>query len=169
MLEKLDSFSFLSCDIKKLLSKLTKNELQKLVLYNSSWHHTSNYFNKTEFYCLDEGKLEELTIDDINIIINSRVTKEPNKAKDKPKYITALITYDEWVGRFKNYKNKKTKHEIVNFLSSDKMVNVSESANYQKRLSSITVVCKIEQKTKFADKSRLIARYKKQHPILTEL
>ena len=41
------------------LSKLTKAELFDRFFYKTSWHHTSKYFNATDFYGLDEEELVE--------------------------------------------------------------------------------------------------------------
>ena len=47
------------------LNKLTKSELIDLFLYQSSWHHTGKYFNQTDFYDVDQDKLEDVTTNDI--------------------------------------------------------------------------------------------------------
>ncbi len=39
--------------------KLTLNELKSELLYNSSWHHTGNCFNRTDFYAVNENAVEE--------------------------------------------------------------------------------------------------------------
>jgi len=41
------------------LRKLTKAELFNRFFYKTSWHHTSKYFNQTDFYGLDEEELVE--------------------------------------------------------------------------------------------------------------
>jgi len=41
------------------LRKLTKGELFNRFFYKTSWHHTSKYFNQTDFYGLDEEELVE--------------------------------------------------------------------------------------------------------------
>lgn len=41
-------------------SKWTKkDELFHTFLYNSSWHHTSKFFNETDFYAIDEDALAD--------------------------------------------------------------------------------------------------------------
>ena len=47
------------------LKKLSAATLRYEFLYNSSWHHTSKYFNRTEFYALDDCKIDNMTVDEI--------------------------------------------------------------------------------------------------------
>ena len=54
----------LSYDV-ELLNKLKLSVLQDVVLSYSGWHHTSSRYNRTDFYCLDYGKLERLSADTI--------------------------------------------------------------------------------------------------------
>lgn len=118
---------------KKMLSKLNVNELKSELLYNSSWHHTSGYFNRTDFYCFNEDALEEITDERVEQIIASRMPKE---TKPSVKSITAEVEYTIWVGNYRNYKRPKQIVETVNYLSTDKMVKTSDG---NKRLSSVTV------------------------------
>lgn len=131
--------------------KLTLSELKSELLYTSSWHHTGNCFNRTEFYSIDEENAENLTIEKIDKIIKNR-TRKPRqpRVKAKPLYVTARIKYTEWEGRYRNYQRPVEHIEVVQFMSDAKMIKLN---NYQtKRLSSVTILEKIEQKTKFADK-----------------
>ena len=49
----------MSDDAKAYLGKLTKDEMFSRFFYPSSWHHTSKYFNATDFYALEEDAVEE--------------------------------------------------------------------------------------------------------------
>jgi len=49
----------------KLISKLTLKELRKKMLYVSSWHHSSKFYNVVHFYKLDESYIYDLTNEDI--------------------------------------------------------------------------------------------------------
>lgn len=150
-----DDFVNLFCEeLQPLASKLTLNELKSELLTSTGWHHTGKYYNKTDFYEVDEDYLQEMTADKIAEIIAKRPKKrkEP-KAKEKPTFITAKIKYVEWEGKFANYKRPVEHIEIVQFMSNEKMVKVS--GYRQKRLSSVEILERIEQKTKFADKKRL--------------
>lgn len=132
--------------------KLTLNELKNELLYNSSWHHTGNCFNRTKFYAINEDAIEELTAEKICKIIASR-QKKKQEVREEPLFVTAKIKYTEWEGRFRNYKRPVEHTAIVQYMSNDKLISVTPWS--KKRLSSVTIIEKIEQKTKFADKERL--------------
>lgn len=132
--------------------KLTLNELKSELLYNSSWHHTGNCFNRTDFYAIDDDAVEELTIERIAEIIANRPKKE-RKVKEKPFFVTAKIKYTEWEGRFRNYRRPVEHIAIVQYMSDAKLIKIDSWTS--KRLYSVEILEKIEQKTKFADKKRL--------------
>lgn len=44
------------------LRKLSKKTLQESLLYNSSWHHTSNRYNKTDFYTIEDYDEDTFTM-----------------------------------------------------------------------------------------------------------
>lgn len=125
-----------------MLSKLTVAELKSTLLYKSSWHHTSKMFNCTDFYELDEYKLDELTQADVDSIIASRKPRQPRKPKAEPKTIVAEIRYTYWYGS-RNYRKHKDVTEVVTFLEGDKVVQTS---NGNKRMTSIIVLRKIEER-----------------------
>ena len=54
-----DNWLTLGADADAYVAKLTKDELFSRFFRCSSWHHTSRYFNATDFYSLDEGAVEE--------------------------------------------------------------------------------------------------------------
>ena len=60
----------LNCSMEKL-KKLNAKVLKQICLYRSSWHHTSNHYNKTDFYSIDIDSLIELTDEQINRIIEN--------------------------------------------------------------------------------------------------
>ena len=132
--------------------KLTLNELKSELLYTSSWHHTGNCFNRTDFYAVNENAVEELTAERIVEIIANRPKKE-RKIKDKPLFITAKIKYIEWEGSCRKWKKPVEHIAIVQYMSDAKMIKIDSWTS--KRLSSVEILEKIEQKTKFADKKRL--------------
>ncbi|MCE5201154.1 MAG: hypothetical protein LLF78_01380 [Synergistaceae bacterium] len=41
------------------IEKMPVEALRDLALYESSWHHTSSYFNKTSFYSVDASEITE--------------------------------------------------------------------------------------------------------------
>ena len=101
-----------------MLSVLTLNELRKHLLYNSSWHHTSKHYNKTEFYSFDDDALDNMTASAVSEIVALRKRKNDTSLKR----IKAEITYTEWVGNYRNYRRPVDHVETVEFLSTDKMV-----------------------------------------------
>lgn len=143
-------------EIQPLASKLTPNELRGELLTSTGWHHTGKYFNKTDFYEISEDYLQELTADKIAEIIANRPKREKRepKVKEKPLFVTAKIRYIEWEGKYANHRKPVEHVEIVKYMSDAKMVKVDNGWK-TKRLSSVDIISKIEQKTKFADVKKL--------------
>ena len=113
------------------------------------WHHTSNRFNRTDFYSIDELAFDDITIDELKML--ALPVKREKKIIEKPLYVTALVSYNYWTGSQK-HPHCEVVEEVVQYMSTDKMVS---TYNGNKRFTSLYVIKKIEQKTKFADKSRL--------------
>ena len=132
--------------------KLTLNELRSELLYNSSWHHTGKYFNRTDFYAIDEDAADELTVEKINLIVENR-PKKVKKIKEQPLFVTAKIKYIEWEGSCRKWKKPVEHIAIVQYMSDAKLVKIDCWTT--KRLSSVEILEKIEQKTRFADKNRI--------------
>ena len=83
----------LNCSIEKLKRTPVK-ALKKLCLYCSSWHHTSNHYNKTDFYSLDIYAIEELTDERIDEII----TDSKSERKEAPAEEKWKCAFLEWSG-----------------------------------------------------------------------
>lgn len=130
------------------LAKLTKDELFWLLLDLSSWHHTGKYCNETDFYRVEQTKIEELTNSDIENIISRRKPKvKKEKAPEVPNmYITALASWNQWEGT-RNHLKKVSYEQVVYYRTTDKMVS-TKCGN--KRLSSLWIIKKVEQKTRYA-------------------
>ena len=115
----------------KGLNKLRKDELVRCVMENSSWHHTSQYFNKTDFYDVSSDKLEEMTSERIATIISNRQPKE--KAEKKaPESRRARCLYLVWGGSKRHPKATKVIEEGTitgNWFVSDTNVRKSVVAN----------------------------------------
>ena len=120
----------------EILSPLNLNELRDLVLYRSSWHHTSKLYNRTDFYAVDEDKLEEVTEETVRQIIANRKPRE-TKRKEPPRTIHAEVTYTVWLGNYARYKRPKTVTETVTYLSGAKQIETSYGT---KRLTSMTKI-----------------------------
>lgn len=85
----------LKCSIEKL-KKLPVGVMKEELLYNSSWHHTSSHFNKTDFYRLDEERLAELTDEEIDrLLVLLKKSKTENKEPGEEKWECAFL---EWSG-----------------------------------------------------------------------
>lgn len=55
-----------STDIILALQKHNTDTLRRELLMYSGWHHTSEYYNKTNFYAIDVDKVNELTVNRID-------------------------------------------------------------------------------------------------------
>ena len=89
----------LNCNLEKL-KKLKVNVLKQICLYCSSWHHTSNHYNKTNFYSLDTDRIERLTDEKIEEFINS----SKNKTKEELTEEKWKCAFLEWSGTRKHPK-----------------------------------------------------------------
>ena len=69
-----------------------------MCLRYSSWHHTSNRFNKTDFYSLDVDYIENLTDEKIEELIIKY------KTEDKPLEEKWKCAFLEWSGSRKHPK-----------------------------------------------------------------
>lgn len=90
------------------LMKFTKQTLIKAFLYRSSWHHTSKFANETDFYSLDEERINSLDIEDLQKIQQTFRTQKQQTNEPEIKKIKGQISYDEWegsrnYGKFVNY------------------------------------------------------------------
>lgn len=87
-----------------LLEKVNLKTLKDELLTQTSWHHTSEYYNKTDFYSFDEERLKNLSVSDIKKLATQKETKA---AGDE---FRGDIEYLEWGGT-RNHP-KATKHEL---------------------------------------------------------
>lgn len=81
------------------IKKMRAKDLKALALCKTSWHHTSLYVNRTDFYSIDEDRLAELTDKDIDILSRDNDVEdvETNTFKGD-------IYYLEWSGSRKHPK-----------------------------------------------------------------
>lgn len=138
-------------------SRLTVAELRRELLTDVGWHHTSTRFNRTNFYAVDASAAEELTVEKINEIIAARPPKATHTEKSAPAFITAYVAFDVWdKNRFGRVTGKHEQREAVQYRDNEKLVKTSEGV---KRLSSLTTLYTIAQKTKYANKETVIKKY----------
>lgn len=83
----------LKCSMEKL-RKLPAKALKEVCLTYSSWHHTSNHYNRTDFYSLDIDYIENLTDEKIEGLI--RDYKVDKKTEDKPLDEKWRCAFLEW-------------------------------------------------------------------------
>lgn len=84
-------------EIVSVLAK-TPAPLVKNLLTYSEWHHTSNWYNQTDFYKVDLEYLEDVSIDDLKAFL-----ERCNKPKATNEY-KARCRYLEWSGTRKHPK-----------------------------------------------------------------
>lgn len=89
----------LKCSIEKL-KKLPIKVLKEICLIYSSWHHTSNHYNKTDFYSLDVDRIENLTDDKIEELLLDY--KADKKVESKPLEERWECAFLEWSGSRKH-------------------------------------------------------------------
>lgn len=100
----------LQCSIENL-RKLPVKVLREVCLAYSSWHHTSNYYNKTDFYSLDIEEIEALTNEKIDsLMIRYREDKELENRSLEEKWKCAFL---EWSGSRKYPKATEVIEEGV--------------------------------------------------------
>lgn len=82
---------------RKALGKVPAKRLKQLVLVQSSWHHTSSWYNATDFYMISEGRLEGLT--DADLIVHEA---DGHQEEAKPERWVCEVL--EWSGSRKHPK-----------------------------------------------------------------
>lgn len=120
-----------------MLRDLTVAELRNELLEGRGWHHTSSRYNRTDFFGIDEFRLDEISAEDVAAIIAAR---KPRALRQSPavKLITAEISYTVWEGRFRNYQHPVDYTETVTYKSTDKLISTKNGG--VKRLSSLKSV-----------------------------
>ena len=144
-------------DKKKLLSKLTKEELQLFLLEFTGWHHTSKLFNKTPFFLVNLDEVEKMTEETINRIIELREPRTRKEQEPAPLYVSAWVEFSEWEGTRKHPK-KVNYADFVTFKSNEKTIYCPK-IRHSKRLSSVFIKYKIEQKTRYATAEKLAKKF----------
>jgi len=139
-----------------LAQKLTSEELKSAFLEISSWHHTGKFANKTYFYSIKDESTYP-TEQELKNIIDSR-TPRTAKGKEQPKFYASYVSYTVWVGTKKHLKSE-LKHCIIHYMGGEKMVKTPDG---NKRLSSLTELAIVSQKTKFASDKAVMGKFKKK-------
>lgn len=87
-------------EIMSKLRQLSKRTLASHFLVYASWHHTSSYYNKTEFYRIDDYAVEHLTLETCNELKQKDLASKQEQTEEKqpnPCYVGTL-NYLEWSG-----------------------------------------------------------------------
>jgi len=87
----------------ELLKSVKLLTLKEKALCYSSWHHTSNRYNETKFYCIDEDFVNGITEEDI-----AEMALAKRDAKKESKTYKGDIFYLEWSGT-RNYPKAEEK------------------------------------------------------------
>lgn len=103
-----------SADIILALQKHNTDTLRRELLMYSGWHHTSEYYNKTNFYAIDADKVNELTVNRIDNWNKAENTVSSLKYRGDFNYV-------EWQGS-RNYP-KAVPHCLEN-------VNIEERGSF---------------------------------------
>lgn len=103
-----------SADIILALQKHNTDTLRRELLMYPGWHHTSEYYNKTNFYAIDADKVNELTVNRIDNWDKAENTVSSLKYRGDFNYV-------EWQGS-RNYP-KAVSHCLEN-------VNIEERGSF---------------------------------------
>ena len=93
--EKISKETALSFDIAGL-KKIPGPMLKDICLKQTSWHHTSEYYNRTNFYSLDVDKIVSLTDKDIKSY--QEIAKEKKENAKEPTAEKWECSFLEWTG-----------------------------------------------------------------------
>lgn len=80
-----------------MLKNVPAKVLKERLLVKSSWHHTSEYFNRTDFYSIDFDLVKKLNLDLINEFNRPVISEEK-----KDNRFNGCIEYIEWTGTRKH-------------------------------------------------------------------
>lgn len=91
-----------------LLRKYPVKFLKSAILYNSSWHHTSAKFNKTNFYSINDYLFED-EVENVKKELEEKYSEFLEKAKEEDvkeeeKERKVIIQYALWGGSFSRPK-----------------------------------------------------------------
>ena len=103
----------LRCSVESLRC-LPAKVLKGTCLTRSSWHHTSSYYNKTDFYSLDVDEIENLTDDTIKeLAANYKKYKADEDTQSKPSEERWKCAFLEWTGSRKHPKATEVVEEGI--------------------------------------------------------
>lgn len=86
-----------------LLKKVKAADLRDLLLAPSSWHHTSRWYNATDFFEVSAERLDDLTEQEVLRVIELEKA-EKSQLKKEPKPEIWKCSFLEWSGTKKHPK-----------------------------------------------------------------
>ena len=105
---KEEILSSLPSEIAEKCDKIRLDALRDYFLKNSSWHHTSKCFNKTDFYTIDDDVVEDFDFESLEYINNLRKEDSKKIRLEKSKKIVKIekvkFCYEENVSRFRRWQ-----------------------------------------------------------------
>ena len=102
----------LQCNYEKL-KKAPVKVLKNVCLECTSWHHTSKFYNETDFYSLDLYAIEGLTDEDLEEYIEEYREEQREKKKNKPKEEKARCSFLEWYGTRRHRRSREIIEEGI--------------------------------------------------------
>lgn len=97
--DMLDAVAHLRPDLVEQLRSMPIATLRRYLLTSTGWHHTGSYYNRTNFYGIDEDYLMDLTSD---MIMQWDMIKPKKKQQNKPVTRKGDFFYIEWEGSRKH-------------------------------------------------------------------
>lgn len=113
------------------LSKINAKVLKDRFLRQSSWHHTSSMYNRTNFYDISIGECEKLTEADVQLMHQIK-TKKAVKIGNEPTVEVWEVSYLTWEGTRKH--PKAVEHQEV--VEHDTSKGYVETSNGRKMISA---------------------------------
>jgi hypothetical protein len=116
---------------------LSLSELRDKALNYAGWHHTSKYFNRTEFYEI----ADDLTPEEV---LSWGHVKTIRKPAEKPVKHVALVSFVRWEGNYRRWRKPVTHKGIATWTTAhdkDSMAKVVfEGETEMKRTDSLTIL-----------------------------
>lgn len=148
---KADLIAELPRELRTAAEKVTADRLRRELLRPDGWHHTSIYYNKTPFFCVDADAIEQLDLITLQKWIKEEAEERARGRRERAStppprtvYITAKANYTVWTGTRAHPRPVQIRGEEVHFIKGARMV---KTKNGNKRLDSLELfdVCESER------------------------
>ena len=135
-----DHFNALAAAVVAAYKKQPAAAVKTVLLYCSSWHHTSKQYNKTDFYSVEDidtdNAAEYLRLIEAKAI--EAKTDAKTKAEEQP--IRVLVSYVIWEGTRRHPKAREVEAEgtiIGNWFTGDDGTRKKVDGNYFKIIRKV--------------------------------